>query len=66
MHAASPPRAVAGREDIDVRMLGSGRPFILEIQNARRGMPPPEQLQRMQAAVLQVGGWVGVPGGMSG
>lgn len=25
----------AGREDIDVRMLGSGRPFLLEIQNAR-------------------------------
>ncbi|XP_057532257.1 uncharacterized protein LOC130810276 isoform X2 [Amaranthus tricolor] len=25
----------AGREDIDVRMLGSGRPFILEIQNPR-------------------------------
>ncbi|KAF5193610.1 Pseudouridylate synthase, partial [Thalictrum thalictroides] len=26
----------AGREDIDVRMLGSGRPFLLEVQNARR------------------------------
>ncbi|KAK4348889.1 hypothetical protein RND71_031644 [Anisodus tanguticus] len=25
----------AGREDIDVRMLGTGRPFLLEIQNAR-------------------------------
>ncbi|XP_074373005.1 uncharacterized protein LOC141713470 [Apium graveolens] len=25
----------AGREDIDVRMLGSGRPFLIEIQNAR-------------------------------
>ncbi|XP_059633803.1 uncharacterized protein LOC132276410 [Cornus florida] len=25
----------AGREDIDVRMLGSGRPFLVEIQNAR-------------------------------
>ncbi|XP_057974327.1 uncharacterized protein LOC131162156 [Malania oleifera] len=25
----------AGREDIDVRMLGPGRPFLLEIQNAR-------------------------------
>ncbi|XP_047325747.1 tRNA pseudouridine synthase Pus10 [Impatiens glandulifera] len=24
----------AGREDIDVRMLGSGRPFLIEIQNA--------------------------------
>uniref|UniRef100_A0A9I9DDZ4 tRNA pseudouridine(55) synthase n=1 Tax=Cucumis melo TaxID=3656 RepID=A0A9I9DDZ4_CUCME len=25
----------AGREDLDVRMLGSGRPFLVEIQNAR-------------------------------
>ncbi|GAB2284673.1 hypothetical protein Dimus_019125 [Dionaea muscipula] len=25
----------AGREDIDVRMLGSGRPFLVELQNAR-------------------------------
>ncbi|ERN01249.1 hypothetical protein AMTRI_Chr03g146840 [Amborella trichopoda] len=25
----------AGREDIDVRMLGSGRPFLVEIANAR-------------------------------
>nr|XP_016432382.1 PREDICTED: putative tRNA pseudouridine synthase Pus10 isoform X1 [Nicotiana tabacum] len=26
----------AGREDIDVRMLGTGRPFLVEIQNARK------------------------------
>nr|GLL37071.1 putative tRNA pseudouridine synthase Pus10 isoform X2 [Ipomoea trifida] len=26
----------AGREDIDVRMLGTGRPFLVEIQNARQ------------------------------
>ncbi|XP_027330559.1 putative tRNA pseudouridine synthase Pus10 isoform X2 [Abrus precatorius] len=26
----------AGREDIDVRMLGSGRPFLIEVQNACR------------------------------
>ncbi|XP_077231516.1 pseudouridine synthase family protein [Tasmannia lanceolata] len=25
----------AGREDIDVRMLGSGRPFLIEVPNAR-------------------------------
>ncbi|KAF6172550.1 hypothetical protein GIB67_007063 [Kingdonia uniflora] len=25
----------AGREDIDVRMLGSGRPFLMEVQNSR-------------------------------
>ncbi len=26
----------AGREDIDVRMLGTGRPFVLELQNPKR------------------------------
>ncbi len=26
----------AGREDIDVRMLGSGRPFVLEIKNPKK------------------------------
>ena len=25
----------AGREDMDVRMLGRGRPFILEVQDAK-------------------------------
>lgn len=29
----------AGREDIDVRMLGTGRPFVLEIHNARAPKP---------------------------
>eukprot|EP01071_Lankesteria_metandrocarpae_P003068 Lankesteria_metandrocarpae@DN2733_c0_g1_i2.p1 len=26
----------AGREDVDVRMLGSGRPFIVQLKNAKR------------------------------
>ena len=29
----------AGREDLDVRMLGSGRPFVLELHNARNPNP---------------------------
>jgi tRNA U54 and U55 pseudouridine synthase Pus10 len=29
----------AGREDRDVRMLGSGRPFVLELINARNHTP---------------------------
>lgn len=34
----------AGREDLDVRCLGKGRPFVLEIANARlRGGGPPSQ-----------------------
>ncbi|GLI59084.1 hypothetical protein VaNZ11_000771 [Volvox africanus] len=37
-----------GREDADVRMLGPGRPFILEIQGALRGHPPPETLRRLE------------------
>ncbi|PSC72039.1 tRNA pseudouridine synthase Pus10 [Micractinium conductrix] len=43
----------AGREDIDVRMLGEGRPFILEIQNARAAMPPPERLAALGEGVQQ-------------
>ncbi|KAL4440487.1 hypothetical protein ABPG75_003488 [Micractinium tetrahymenae] len=43
----------AGREDMDVRMLGEGRPFILQIENARRGMPPSQRLQEMGAGVPQ-------------
>lgn len=34
----------AGREDLDVRCLGRGRPFILEVSNARlKGWGPPTQ-----------------------
>jgi tRNA U54 and U55 pseudouridine synthase Pus10 len=36
-------------------MLGAGRPFILEIHNARRAMPPAEELRLMEAAVEEVG-----------
>lgn len=25
-----------GREDLDVRMLGDGRPFVIEIENPKR------------------------------
>lgn len=32
-----------GREDIDVRMLGCGRPFVVEVRNPRRVSPTPEQ-----------------------
>lgn len=49
-------RLLAGREDIDVRMLGSGRPFILEVHNARHRVPPPDALRRLQAAVAEVSG----------
>lgn len=45
-------------------MLGEGRPFVLEIQNARRAVPPPAELARLEAAVEQVGGGRG--GGWQG
>lgn len=48
--------SVAGREDIDVRMLGSGRPFALEVRNARALPPSPQQLAVMQRAINEVGG----------
>lgn len=32
----------SGREDVDVRCLGSGRPFVVEIMNARRIKLPVE------------------------
>lgn len=29
----------AGREDMDVRMLGTGRPFVMQVFNARDPCP---------------------------
>jgi tRNA pseudouridine synthase 10 len=36
----------AGREDVDVRMLGRGRPFVFEIDKAREHRPDLLELQR--------------------
>lgn len=44
----------AGREDCDVRMLGDGRPFVLEIMNARAAMPPIEHFAGIQQALTEV------------
>lgn len=40
----------AGREDIDVRMLGSGRPFLIEIHNARH-VPCEEDLKSIEKKI---------------
>ncbi|KAL5557781.1 hypothetical protein UlMin_033992 [Ulmus minor] len=40
----------AGREDIDVRMLGSGRPFLVEIQNPRC-VPCEESVKDMEKKI---------------
>jgi len=37
----------AGREDIDVRMLGTGRPFIIEVKNPKRRVLDLEQLEKL-------------------
>ena len=44
----------AGREDFDVRMLGTGRPFVLEIVNARAAIPPHSTFDAMQVELQQV------------
>jgi tRNA pseudouridine synthase 10 len=40
--------SAGGREDIDVRMLGSGRPFIMEIANPKFKNKPLENIQEIQ------------------
>ena len=41
----------AGREDLDVRMLGSGRPFVLDLRNARNPNPGQGALDAAAAAL---------------
>ena len=45
----------AGREDLDVRMLGNGRPFVLEVADARSEMPSQERLQALQEQLRSSG-----------
>lgn len=41
----------AGREDVDVRMLGTGRPFILEIHNPRRALRSADDFPALQKLI---------------
>lgn len=41
----------SGREDIDVRMLGKGRPFVLQIPGAKRCSLPIDVAREMQSRV---------------
>jgi tRNA pseudouridine synthase 10 len=36
---------------MDVRMLGKGRPFVMEVANARARMPPRETFTQIEAAL---------------
>jgi tRNA pseudouridine synthase 10 len=48
----------AGREDIDVRMLGPGRPFIVEISNARV-IPSSAEIGKLERDINSLKeGWV--------
>ena len=41
----------SGREDVDVRMLGSGRPFLLELVNPRKPSLATEELALLQDSI---------------
>ncbi|CAG9462227.1 unnamed protein product [Pedinophyceae sp. YPF-701] len=45
----------AGREDIDVLMLGKGRPFVLEYQNARSKMPGADFFRGVEEQLVSSG-----------
>ncbi|MCO5571242.1 hypothetical protein L7F22_024978 [Adiantum nelumboides] len=50
----------SGREDIDVRMLGRGRPFMVEIINAPV-LPAKAEIQKLEGAINNLKeGWVNV------
>ncbi len=49
----------AGREDVDARMLGEGRPFVLEVKRPQRRDPDPAELER---AINDAAGGVEVDG----
>eukprot|EP00019_Armaparvus_languidus_P007172 CAMPEP_0168590434 /NCGR_PEP_ID=MMETSP0420-20121227/6566_1 /TAXON_ID=498008 /ORGANISM="Pessonella sp." /LENGTH=386 /DNA_ID=CAMNT_0008626093 /DNA_START=556 /DNA_END=1716 /DNA_ORIENTATION=- len=46
----------AGREDMDVRMLGDGRPFVIEVIDPRRLTVDAAQLQELQRVINERGG----------
>ncbi len=54
--------SAAGREDIDVRMLGSGRPFGVEISDASRTVLSADAIQQLQALMNNNPHGVGVSG----
>lgn len=58
------PCRAGGREDADVRMLGSGRPFVLEVINPSKGHPSGEELRGIEAALTAANKWVRLREGM--
>lgn len=46
----------SGREDVDVRCLGEGRPFVVECLNPRRVALTEEELRNLEAKINATGG----------
>lgn len=44
----------SGREDVDVRMLGSGRPFYVKIDNPKQRHFSTEQLLKVEKQVSTI------------
>lgn len=43
----------SGREDVDVRCLGKGRPFVLQISDAKKSILPKEIAAKMELSVAR-------------
>lgn len=41
----------SGREDVDVRCLGNGRPFVLEIPDSYKTVLPNETAERIEQLI---------------
>ena len=41
----------SGREDVDVRMLGLGRPFLFELVNPRKVYVPLDEMLKIQESI---------------
>ena len=51
MRAAGVNLSASGREDVDVRMLGVGRPFAVEVEDAGRTLVAPQVLRAWEDAM---------------
>lgn len=50
----------AGREDVDVQMLGSGRPFAIELLNPRRTNATADDLEKLESSINNATELIGV------
>ncbi|KAI0209034.1 putative tRNA pseudouridine synthase Pus10 [Lamellibrachia satsuma] len=50
-HADEYRFSASGREDVDVKMLGTGRPFVMDMTNPHRVTVSAEELQKLQKEI---------------